>query len=313
MGGESGSYLKQGDWQFGVAYRRLTADEWFVGRVVREDKAPFGKPLYLNMNSLDFTLDYGLTNRIRLSLVVPFTHGTHSRFYADGNRHQVSAGGLGDINITANYWLKDPTKQPKGNVELGVGMKTPSGSNTKTDDFFVPGGKMEWFVDQSIQLGDGGWGVIVQGRAFREFFHNGYGYASGSYLISPKNQTHVTFAPAGVFSTIHLSVPDVYTARMGLSYTAWPSKGLQANLGTRLDGIPLGDLFGSSDGFRRPAVIGYVEPGLSIARGRNVYSFSIPIRVYADFRQSNLDKEINFSGGGDLAKILIFASYQRSF
>jgi len=30
---------------------------------------------------------------------VPFSKGTHSRFYADGVRHRVSAGGLGDVRL----------------------------------------------------------------------------------------------------------------------------------------------------------------------------------------------------------------------
>ena len=80
-----------------VAFRRLTADSWYVGKKVREDKAPFGQPLFLDITSLDATVSYGVTDRFSLSATVPFSRGTHSRFYADGLRHQVSAAGLGDL------------------------------------------------------------------------------------------------------------------------------------------------------------------------------------------------------------------------
>lgn len=248
-----------------------------------------------------------------MSLSVPFSHGTHSRFYADGARHQVSAGGLGDINLIASYWMIDPGRQARGNVELGVGIKAQTGRNDVTDDYFVPGGKGMFTVDQSIQLGDGGWGFILQGRAFRELFRNGYGYASGSYLISPRNQTGVVQAPAGRFSAVRVSVPDVYNVRAGLSYTAWPSRGISVSLGGRIDGIPLEDLVGESDGFRRPATIGYVEPAISLVRGKDAYSISVPIRLYANLRPSMIDRQIGFAGGGDLADAPIFLSYQHRF
>lgn len=88
-------------WEIGVAYRRLTADEWLVGRSVQEEKAPFGQPLFLDINSVDFSASYGVTDRVSANAWVPFSHGAHSRYYADGARHEVSAGGLGDVTVTA--------------------------------------------------------------------------------------------------------------------------------------------------------------------------------------------------------------------
>jgi len=36
------------------------ADRWYVGRQVREDKAPFGQPLLLEIHSLDLSASYAL-------------------------------------------------------------------------------------------------------------------------------------------------------------------------------------------------------------------------------------------------------------
>ena len=259
--------------------------------------------MFINIHSADFSVDYGVSDRSRITLTLPFSGGTHSRLYADGMRHKVSASGFGDVTVIANRWMRR-------NVELGIGIKSATGRNDVTSDYFLAGGQTRFFVDQSIQLGDGGWGVIVQGRAFHEVFHNSYAYASGSYLISPRNQTGVVQGQSGPYSRVRVSVPDVYNARAGLSYV---SSNAVLSLGGRVDGIPMRDLIGRSDGFRRPATIGYVEPALSVTRGRGTYSISAPVRVYADFRRSNVDRRLGFSGGGDLARSLFFASYQHRF
>jgi hypothetical protein len=287
-----------------VAYRSLTADQWFVGKDVHEELAPFGHPLFINIDSADLTLSYGMTDRFSASLTLPFSHGTHSRYYADGERHKVSAGGLGDVSLSGYYWLFDPNRHEDGNILVGVGVKTPSGSNDVKDDFFLANGSVIQFpVDQAIQLGDGGWGILLQVQAFQKLFPNGYGYATGSYLVSPRNTTDVPSPYPGY----PLSVPDVYSARLGLSYTLPFASSLSVGFGGRIDGIPLRDLIGGSDGFRRPAIIGYVDPGLALSLRRFTITLNVPVRVYQDFRPSLLDRELGRPGGGDLAKYLVFA------
>src|SRR5207249_733060 len=157
LGGQRNSFIGAGEWQVGVAYRRLTADEWYVGTQVNEARAPFGQPLYLNINSLDFSVSYGLSDRLSLTLTLPLSYGTHSRFYADTARHKVSAHGLGDVNLVGNLWLLDPKVHVAGNVALGLGIKTPSGAYEFKDDFFLPNAPpVQRPVDQAIELGDGG-------------------------------------------------------------------------------------------------------------------------------------------------------------
>jgi len=292
--------LGKGQWQVGLAYRRLTADQWFVGTEIREDQAPFGQPLLLNINSIDFTAYYGVTDRLSLSLTLPFSTGTHSRFYADGARHRVSASGLGDVSLTGNFWLFDPEKHSRGNLSLQVGVKAPTGKNDAVDDYFLASGKTSFAVDQAIQLGDGGWGILLQMQAFQELFSNAYGYAYGSYLASPRNQSDVVRSPG---SSVRISVPDVYSGRLGLSYAVLPKWGVSASFGGRVDGLPSRDLIGGSDGFRRPIVVAYVDPGVSLRLGGNTLFVNVPIRVYADF----------IAGAGDLAKYLIYAGVDHRF
>jgi hypothetical protein len=89
-----GGPIRAHGWEVGLAYRHLGTDQWFVGTDMREAAAPFGQPLFLNINSLDVSVSYGITGRVAVTLTLPFSYGTHSRVYADGNRHKVQASGL---------------------------------------------------------------------------------------------------------------------------------------------------------------------------------------------------------------------------
>ena len=50
LGGYSG-FVEARHWEVGAAFRRLSADQWFVGSAVRESAAPFGQPLLLGIYS----------------------------------------------------------------------------------------------------------------------------------------------------------------------------------------------------------------------------------------------------------------------
>jgi len=311
LGGQRDSFFKTGEWQVGASYRHLYADQWFVGTKVNESAAPFSKPLYLDINSLDLSVTYGFSRRSSVMVTLPFSTGTHSRFYADGLRHKVRATGIGDVNAILTRWLLDPNKHVNGNVSLGLGVKLPTGHNESVDDFFAADGTItQKVVDQSIQPGDGSLGFIVQSQVYRELRPQLTAYASGSYLVSPKKKTNVPSPLPGVT----LSVPDVYSARLGVAY-ALPSKtGTSANLGLRIDGIPLRDVVGGGDaGFRRPGHTLYLDPGLAMRVRKQEFTLSVPIRLSQNFSRSLIDRERNFRGGGDLADYLIFAGYSVRF
>jgi hypothetical protein len=309
LGGQRQQDVGPRQWQVGLAYRRLTADKWYVGTRVQEDKAPFGGPLNLNINSVDVTITYGVTSRFTLALTVPFSHGTQRRWYVDSASHTVSAAGLGDINLVGTVWLRDPTVGPSGNLALGLGVKTPSGSNHVDDEFFTKSGTTHYFVDQSIQLGDGGWGVLLQTQGFQRLTGRLFGYLSGSYLATLRTKTDVAFPTInGTRSSIILSVPDVYSARLGVAYILAPGRGLSVSLGGRIDGIRRRDLLGGGDdGFRRPGYELYLDPGVSYAVGKGMVTVSVPVRLTQDFKP---DLVSTHPKGGDLAEYLIFVGYR---
>ncbi len=311
LGGQRNGFLKKGEREAAISFRRLYADQWFVGTQVEESSAPFGKPLFLDIRSLDLSLALGLTSRTSLAVTLPASHGTHSRYYADGVRHRVEATGIGDLNAILSHWIMEPGEHSDGNIALAAGIKLPTGRNNREDNYFAADRTVtRRVVDQSIQPGDGSTGIILQSQAYRAIRENVTAYAFGSYLLSPKRQTEIPSPLPGVA----LSVPDVYSGRAGIAYALPEKTGTSANIGLRIDGIPIRDVLGGSDrGFRRPGYTLYVDPGLAVRTGNSEFTLSVPIRARQNFSRSLIDHERNFRGGGDLADYLVFAGYSVRF
>ena len=313
LGGHRQVFLKAGEWEAGASYRRLTADDWFVGDEIRPELAPGGAPNRFNVNTIDLSLEYGVTERLGLRLTVPLSTGSNSRVHPDGNRRETSATGIGDVNLVGTYWVLDPVTHAGGNVSIGFGLKAPTGSNDVEDDFGLPSGTVQHPVHPGIQLGDGGWGIVVQAQAYHRLTGPLSGYLFGSYQLSPREQTSVTFTPT---MTQGLSVPDVYHARAGLGYAALPEAGVSVSLGTRIDGIPVRDIVGGDNGYRAPGYTLYLDPGLAVSRGRGTFTASVPVRLRGTFKPNLND----LNGGlpprgdnGDLASYLIFLGYAYRF
>jgi hypothetical protein len=200
-----------------------------------------------------------------------------------------------------------------------------TGRNDAVDDFYLANGTAVSFpVDDTIQPGDGAWGAVVQVQGFRRLASWLFAYGSGSYTANPQVLRDQTRQPSGPVSTERFSVPDVFGVRAGLAATTGTSRGpwwmgpargsVSFSLGWRFDGTMRKDLFGGPDpGFRRPALVGYVDPGVGLIWGRHTITASVPIRAYKRFRPSYLDIEKGRPGGGDLARYLVFLSYGVAF
>ena len=168
-------------------------------------------------------------------------------------------------------------------------------------------------VDQAIELGDGGWGIMVQAQAYKQLLARTSAYFFGAYLISLRESTEVA-SPIPGTPVVHLAVPDVYSARAGIAYALAPARGISLSLGGRIDGIPQGDLVGGRDNsFRRPGYSLYLDPGIALRRGDEEFMLSVPVRVHQDFQRSSIDQQRSFTGGGDLAEYLIFVGYTHRF
>ena len=316
MGGHGESQstdLRAHEWQVAIDYRYLHAEDFFFGTQQSTPPAAFlGQPIFINIHSANVNLTYAATDRISLRLTVPVSQGSQSRFYPDTARHIVRAGGIGDIGVVGTLWLLNARTHTNGNLALGVGVKMPTGSDRVTRAFFLANGtSVPSAADQSVELGDGGWGVILQGQGFKKIARRAFAYFTGSYLVSPRDQTDVLRQPG---STVHYSVSDVYTGRLGVSYGLSPEGGVSVGIGGRIDGIPYHDLIGANDGFRRPGYVVFIDPGLALERGRNTFTVSTPVRVAQRLAtQQTTQSSGGTIGAGDLAAVLFFIGVARRF
>jgi hypothetical protein len=313
LGGQRQVFLQGGEWEFGLAYRHLAAHDWFVGDKVDQSSAPNGGHVRFDIHTIAISMAYGITERLSVQLAVPVSTGTESRIHPDGVRHMNSAAGFGDANLVGRFWLLDPASHRGGNLSLGLGVKAPTGNNAVKGDFGLPTGTVQWPVHPGLELGDGGWGVLLEAQAFQRVAYGLSAYLYGFYQLSPRDKSSVTLNP---MTTMPLSVPDHYDARLGLAYAVWPRAGFSASLGARIDGMPVHDLIGGSGGYRDPGYILYLDPGASLSWGREVVTASVPIRLHGRFERNLND----LAGGpgphgdrGDLASYLIFLGYARRF
>ena len=312
LGAEGVSHLEGGEWEASVNYRYLYADDGYIGH--DKDKT-YDERVgnQITTHSFDLQLSYAFTPRISATFTMPFVYGELSDKAAHvGGRHRTSAGGLGDIRLVGSLWLLDPEEYENGNFALGVGVKAPSGNEESTDEFHTATGNELRNVDIAIQPGDGGWGVDLELTSYHRLFHDRvFGYMSGFYLFNPREQNDAQ-TPTAVFGAIrHVSVPDQYLGRVGVTWAIWPSEGVTVSVGGRIDGIPARDAIGGSEGFRRPGYTIYVEPGVSWTHDRNTFNLFVPAAVDVNREKSLLDDRAGGHGAGAFADYVIIAGYSR--
>lgn len=313
----SSATLAKGEWQLGANYRYFKSFRHFRGKEEEPDRVANDTEVINWSHAIDFSLTYGFSNRVYGFATLPFVMNERSSLYEHGReeRNKSYSRGLSDIRMGAGYWLKDPAKNSKGNLALGLSIKLPTGNYHATDIFYNVGPEKTPQVrpvDQSIQPGDGGFGIGLDLQFYQQLAPKVFAYGSGFYLLNPRETNGVrtfreTLSPVLQNEAI-MSVPDQYAVRAGISY-AIATTGLSLALGARHEGVPVQDLAGGSAGFRRPGSVTSIEPGLSYHKNQYSLNLSVPVALARNRPQSITDKEMERITGearhGDAA----FADY----
>ena len=317
--GASNPYQQPGETQVSFSVRQLESDTHYSGIEEQVRRHELGTYVINRQQAGDINVSHTITERFSVSAGIPYVSASWSipsPTNPVGPRAQQDAAGLGDISVSGRYWLLDTQTHVRGNVAIGVGVKTPTGNYKEQDRFPDRNGNnaKERFVDQSIQPGDGGWGLTVDVQAFRRF--PGFqAFATGSYLMNPKDNNGtpsltVTRLPDGVAAPTNSdrlvnSVTDQYIGRAG---AAVPVKktGFALSGAFRAEGLPRYDLIGTSHGFRRPGLAMFVEPGVSFARGNHVWSLNVPIAFY---RNRFADPYTGNTGDATFPRYITLVSY----
>jgi hypothetical protein len=327
----------------GFSWRYQESDRHFVGAEEQEERQAEGSEVINDVHMFEVALTRTFTERFSMTIGIPYFLMERSQALRDpssGNevvdRTLTQARGLGDITVVPHWWTFKPSTHANGNLSLGFGIKLPTGEDTVEDTFQIrlddPNSTTEPFretnvvrsVDQSIQPGDGGFGIIADLQGFIRFGGGkGAGYITGTYLANPENVNGGAtyrggdaaladpngFVPAG--SEAYFSVADQYLARVGGTW--FPNNKLGLSLGARWEGVPVEDLIGDSNGFRRPGYAFSIEPGFSYTSGPHTFALNVPIASHRNRRASVPDREVNRHGDAAFADYVIIFNYFRRF
>ena len=280
MGLQNQPFLAANRWQAQIAYQYGYATEFYVGDQRNDARAPFGTPPTRKVNLFNVDVMYGVSNRLSLDLTLPFLSGSSTSEQGTPQSHHsypVSASGLGDISLQGEYWLTNPGIPSRWNGSVGLGVRAPTGSDNVQGTVYsqTAHADVQGPIDEAAQLGSGGWGILVFGQATARIAGPVSAYTSGYYLVSLQEHTDVINAGA------LRSVPDTYSARLGVGYFLRLLDGVVVSFGGRINGVTVSDLIGGKDLYwRRPGYEVFAEPGLTWTVGANSASFSYGARVY---------------------------------
>ena len=295
FGANASPYAQPGEWQVNVSSRNLISDDHYNGTVEQVERQHLANYVRNTQNLLDIGVTRVLTRRASVTLAMPFVNSTWAlrdpAFPLPQARREIpqNGRGIGDITIGGRAWMFEPRTHKAWNVSAGAGLKLPTGNSRYQDRFIDRTTREEKlnYVDQSVQPGDGGWGVLMEAQAFWRV-RRAFLFASGSYLANPRdtNDTPSILAVLGIPTGEGTpnaglgvnSVPDQYLARVG--GTVPVAKGISASLAWRMEGLSRYDLFGDSHGWRRPGTAMFVEPGVSYTSGPHTVSLHVPLGYY---------------------------------
>ncbi|MGE0823605.1 MAG: hypothetical protein AB7G75_13415 [Candidatus Binatia bacterium] len=211
-----------GELQLNLTYEFIDMDDPFIGTSsARVGEIPRGHDEQFTHNqTVKFSLDYGITPRLAVGLLLPFVDRLHQHLAHE--EEEVVGGSLeetevvarterwryqdvGDIQMTSRYLLRPPPTPLHASLSLIVGMKFPTGRTGVDND---EGEKAEL----TLQPGNGSWDGIV-----------GLSYAQHFSVATAKRQT----ALAPLFVTALTRFP-IGTGKFGYR----PGTELFLNLGT---------------------------------------------------------------------------------
>ena len=297
-----------------AGYRFYNSYKHYIGTVYQVQRQINHNAVVNHVNLFELDLNYQLTPRWSIIATVPALEATRHSQSSPTNFYR--SGGLGDVTVGAQAWVWRPPTESHGNIALSAQLKLPTGINDAKGTTITKNGtaQIEPF-DESIQPGDGTWGFSLATEAYREFYWHFSGYFTGSWLFSPQDTTGVlTYRPAPGENVI--SATDQYLWRGGFSRPVTGVKalrGLAFSIGGRMEGVPVRDAFGSSNGFRRPGYVISIEPGVMYMRGRWGFYADGPWAMERNRKTSVTDLANNTHGDAAFADYTVITGISRTF
>ena len=309
-------------WDLSFNSRYFKSYKHFVGTIEQKQRVDSGTNVINHSFELDITATKTLNSRWSLAFILPvmdFSRSSKYEHYGNNSKDPEARGvthsfGIGDARIAVYRWMFDPRTSYRGNLQVGAGIKLPTGNYNYLDYFKKgPDSLVLGPVDQSIQPGDGGTGFTVELNGFYNFSEKFGAYGNAFYLINPRevNGTSTsrggpTSASAKKYQTDVMSVPDLYMVRGGAAVMV---NQFTLSGGIRMEGMPSSDLVGGSRGFRRPGYIISGEPAVTWVSKRVAVNLAVPVAIWRNRTQSDADKRQSADTGKHVQGDAAFADY----
>jgi len=316
-------------WAINVGYRYQYSHRHFVGTDEQTVRKKNGSEVTNALNLFDVALTYRFSPRWSMTVSLPivsvartYDHQLFNVFLHIPNApDQIThTNAIGDMAVSAQLWLIRPPAENGHNIAFSFGAKLPTGNCAYRDTVNTIQGPQEVYVDQSIQPGDCGWGILTGTQMYQRVKRSVL-YLSGSYLIQPQEQNHTpnkslwrpgTPAPPNPL-TQYMSIPDQYLVDGGIANPFPKVRRLVIKTGMRYEGVKVRDLLGGSLGFRRPGYSINFEPGLQYERGKDTWSINSPIAIWRNRKRSVPDLIQGKAGDAAFADWLLTVGYSHSF
>jgi len=294
-------------------YRYQSSYRHFIGTVEQKQREVNHNQVETETHLMDVNVTYDLNRRWELTGILPIMVADRNQIYTPKGYFHVA--GVGDAIVGVRRWMFDPPTESGGNISFGIGVKIPTGKKNFSDKAIDAKGRpIIATADQSIQPGDGTWGFALETQAFHPIWFKTTAYFTGSWLFAPADTNGVNTFRTRNGETV-MSATDLYLWRGGLTHRV-PGKlfrGMAASIGGRMEGVPVRDAFGSSNGFRRPGYAISVEPTLMYTRNRYMFSVSVPWAVERNRKTSVTDMVNHIHGDAAFADYLLLLSVSRHF
>ncbi|HZQ43752.1 MAG TPA: hypothetical protein VFA99_10905 [Acidobacteriaceae bacterium] len=292
-----------------IGYRVFNSNKYFQGST--EIARP--NAVRNHQNIFDIGIEYQLSPHWSFIADVPVFNGTRNQIYPPAGIFQVS--GLGDTLVGAQSWIFRGPTENGGNIAVSAQLKIPTGINNATGSALSKGQTITATADQSLQPGDGGWGFVLGTQGYKRLWSTASAYGQASYLFNPEDTNNVATFRSQPGQSV-MSVTDQYLYRAGVSQSipARHLRGVALSLGIRGEGVPVRDLLGDSNGFRRPGFIFSLDPGLMIDIKRTTLSVNGPWALYRDRPPSVPEIQYHITNGDAFfADYTVIASLSHHF
>ncbi len=293
-----------------MGYRYQPSYRHFIGTVEQKQREVNRNQIENIYHLLDYNIERQLTPRWSVSASVPVLFAHRNQLYPPSSRQVMNS--FGDASVGFRSWIFKPPTESGDNISVGVSVKLPTGNYNAGGPAVQNGRQIIATFDQSIMAGDGGTGFAIDIQAYKRLKFRNQLYFAGVYLFNPRDTNGVaTFRRAAGEQV--MSVADQYLFRGGIGRALPKIRGLAASFGGRIEGVPVRDAFGGSNGFRRPGYSISVDPGLLYSRGYYTFALNIPVAVERNRKRSVADYMNDTHGDAAFADYSIIVSVSHRF